>query len=72
MGIMRLLITFTRTYPWQSLIMLAALLLAGVAGGISVSALLPLLSVIITQQTGAATPLQATRPEAGVAWATPS
>lgn len=49
---MRLLISLTRKYPWQSLIMLLALLLAGVAEGVGLSALLPLLSVLIGTQTG--------------------
>jgi ATP-binding cassette subfamily C protein len=49
---MRLLISLTRQYPWQSAIMLLALLLAGVAEGIGLSALLPLISVAIGNQTG--------------------
>lgn len=40
---MRLLITFARTYPLHSAIMLLALLLAGLAEGFGLSALLPLL-----------------------------
>jgi len=50
---MRLLISFARAYPLQSAIMLLALLLAGVAEGIGLSALLPLISVAIGSQTGA-------------------
>jgi len=50
---MRLLISFWRAYPLQSAIMLLALLLAGVAEGIGLSALLPLISVAIGSQTGA-------------------
>jgi len=42
---MQLMITFIRAYPWQTLLMLAALLLAGVAEGASLSALLPLLNI---------------------------
>jgi ATP-binding cassette subfamily C protein len=49
---MRLLISLGRKYPWQSLIMLLALLLAGVAEGIGLSALLPLISIAIGKQTG--------------------
>jgi ATP-binding cassette subfamily C protein len=48
---MRLLISFARAYPLQSAIMLLALLLAGVAEGIGLTALLPLVSVAIGNQT---------------------
>ena len=51
---MRLLITFARTYPLQSALMLFALLLAGLAEGVGLSALLPLLSVAIGSQAAAA------------------
>jgi ATP-binding cassette subfamily C protein len=47
---MRLLITFTRANPWQSFIMLLALLLAGIVEGVGLSALLPLLSAAIDNQ----------------------
>ena len=50
---MRLLISFWRAYPLQSAIMLLALLLAGVAEGVGLSALLPLISVAMGSQTGA-------------------
>ena len=49
---MRLLISLVRKYPWQSVIMLLALLLGGVAEGIGLSALLPLISIAIGKQTG--------------------
>ena len=49
---MRLLISLARKYPWQSVIMLLALLLAGIAEGIGLSALLPLISVAIGSQAG--------------------
>jgi len=49
---MRLLISLARKYPWQSVIMLLSLLLAGVAEGIGLSALLPLISIAIGEQTG--------------------
>ncbi|MCU7959805.1 MAG: ABC transporter ATP-binding protein/permease [gamma proteobacterium symbiont of Bathyaustriella thionipta] len=42
---MRLMLTFFRAYPGQTLIVLLALLFAGVAEGIGISAMLPLLSV---------------------------
>ncbi len=45
---MRLLITFIRSYPRQSAVLLTALLLAGVAEGASLSALLPRLSFAIS------------------------
>jgi ATP-binding cassette, subfamily C, bacterial len=44
---MRLLITFARIYPIHSLIVLFALLLAGIAEGLGISALLPLFSIIL-------------------------
>jgi ATP-binding cassette subfamily C protein len=50
---MRFLITITRNYPWQSALMLFALLLAGLAEGIGLSALLPLLSVAVGIRSGA-------------------
>ncbi len=45
---MRLLITFLRTYPLNSALMLFALLLAGIAEGFGITALLPLLGIITT------------------------
>ncbi|MGQ4808288.1 Vitamin B12 import ATP-binding protein BtuD [Candidatus Entotheonellaceae bacterium PAL068K] len=62
---MRLLLIFARAYPCQTVMMFIALLFAGAADGISVSALLPLLSVVIKRETGSATHLDATRPEIG-------
>ena len=44
---MHLMLTFFRAYPWQTLVMLVALLLAGVAEGVGLSALLPLLNIAI-------------------------
>jgi ATP-binding cassette subfamily C protein len=51
---MQLMITFIRAYPWQTLLMLAALLLAGVAEGASLSALLPLLNIAMRGGAAAA------------------
>ena len=48
---MKLMLTFFRAYPWQTVVMLAALLLAGVAEGIGLSALLPLLNIAIKNNT---------------------
>lgn len=42
---MRILITFVRAYPWQSLIMVLALILSGIIEGVGLSALLPLLAL---------------------------
>lgn len=42
-----ILVTFTRAYPWQSLLMVVALLLAGLAEGSSLSVLLPILSLAV-------------------------
>jgi len=50
---MRLMLTFFRAYPWQSAIMLLALLSAGIAESIGLSALLPLLNVAIKSNSGA-------------------
>ncbi|MGD8642738.1 MAG: ATP-binding cassette domain-containing protein [Chromatiales bacterium] len=44
---MRLLLTFIKAYPGRSALMLLALLLAGVAEGASLAALLPLLSIVM-------------------------
>ncbi len=46
---MRLLMTFIRSQPRQSAVLLTALLLAGAAEGASLSALLPPLSFAISQ-----------------------
>ena len=50
---MRLMLSFFRAYPWQSALMLLALLSAGIAESIGLSALLPLLNVAIKSNTGA-------------------
>jgi ATP-binding cassette subfamily C protein len=50
---MRFLITIARAYPLQSAIMLVCLSLAGVAEGIGLSALLPLVSLAMGNQTEA-------------------
>lgn len=44
---MRLMFSFFRAYPWHAIIMLLALLFAGIAEGVGLSALLPLLSIAI-------------------------
>ena len=49
---MRFLISLTRKYPWQSVIMLLALLLAGIAEGVGLSALFPLVSTVVARQAG--------------------
>jgi ATP-binding cassette subfamily C protein len=50
---MRLIIRLARKYPWQSATMLLALLLAGIAEGFGLSALLPLISTVAGSQAGA-------------------
>lgn len=50
---MRLLITFARNYPLNSIIMVLALLLAGLMEGVGISMLLPLIGIAIGNQTGA-------------------
>lgn len=49
---MRLIREFVRRYPGQSVVLVAALLLAGVADGIGLSALLPLLNITLESSTG--------------------
>ena len=56
---MRILITFARAYPMQSAIMLFALALAGIAEGLGLTALLPLLGMAFSSQAQSA-PLQPT------------
>jgi len=54
---MQLMLAFLRAYPWQTAVMMVALLLASVAEGIGLSALLPLLNIGIkasARQTGEA------------------
>ena len=52
---MKLLIIFARSYPLRSAITLVALLFAGVAEGFGITALLPLLNIVLGQQAGAGT-----------------
>jgi ATP-binding cassette subfamily C protein len=49
---MRVLLRFVRAYPWHSLGVLAALLAAGAVEGISLTALLPILSLAVAPQSG--------------------
>ncbi len=51
---MRILITFARTYPAQSAIMLFALVLAGIAEAFGLTALLPLLGMAFSNQAQSA------------------
>ena len=44
---MGLMLNFFRAYRWQTVLMLLALLLSGVAEGIGLSALLPLLNIAL-------------------------
>ncbi len=53
---MRLMLTFFRAYPGQTLIMMVALLLAGIAEGIGLSAFLPFLSIAIRNDSSVNTP----------------
>ncbi len=46
---MRILVTFARMYPMQSAIMLFALVLAGIAEGIGLTALLPMLALAFSR-----------------------
>ena len=47
-----IVLSFTRAYPWQSLLMVSAMLLAGVVEGFGLSALLPLISFAVDAQAG--------------------
>ena len=49
---MRLMLHFFRKYRWQSLLMLLALFLSGLAEGVGLSALLPLLNVAMKSGSG--------------------
>ena len=49
---MKLIITFAHSYPLRSAITLIALLFAGMAEGFGISALLPLLNIVMGTQTG--------------------
>ena len=44
---MALMLAFFRAYPWQTALLLSALLLSAVAEGIGLSALLPLLNIAL-------------------------
>ncbi len=55
---MRLMLTFFRAYPGQTVIMLIALLLAGIAEGMGLSALLPLLNIAVKSSGQARTSLR--------------
>ena len=44
-GSLRLLLTFARTYRWRTVVMVACLLLAGLAEGVGLSTLLPLIGI---------------------------
>jgi ATP-binding cassette subfamily C protein len=51
---MRLLLLLSRQYPWRSAVMLVCLLLAGVAEGVGLSSLLPLVGLAARGEQGAA------------------
>ncbi len=61
---MDLMLTYARSYPWQSFLMVTALLLAGIAEGSSLSALLPLASFAV--QAGDDAGAAASVPDNGV------
>ncbi len=53
---MGLMLAFFRAYRWQTVLMMLALLLSGVAEGVGVSALLPLLNIALGPEAGSAIP----------------
>jgi ATP-binding cassette subfamily C protein len=54
---MRLLLNLIKAYPWRTAISLVAILLAGVADGLSITALLPLLNIATRGSSDAAADL---------------
>jgi ATP-binding cassette subfamily C protein len=64
---MRLLLVFARAYPERTAIMLVCLLLGGLAEGIGVVSLLPLIG-LVAQPEGAALTAAADNPEGLAAW----
>ncbi len=57
---MRLMLSFYRSYPLRTLLTLLAMSVAGLAEGIGLSALLPLLNIAIESEAGSSSPLPAT------------
>ena len=53
---MSLMLNFCRTYRWHTTLMLIALLLSGVAEGIGLSALLPLLNIALGSEASSMLP----------------
>ena len=53
---MRVFLYFARAYPWQSLVVVACLLLSGVMDGLGLTAILPVLGVALQGSEGAAAP----------------
>ena len=53
---MGLMLDFFRAYRWQTVLMMLALLLSGIAEGIGVSALLPLLNIALGPDATSAIP----------------
>jgi ATP-binding cassette, subfamily C, bacterial len=53
---MGLMLAFFRAYRWQTVLMMLALLLSGIAEGVGVSALLPLLNIALGPEAGDAIP----------------
>ena len=53
---MRVFLYFAREYPWQSLLVVACLLLSGVMDALGLTAILPVLGVALQSGEGAAAP----------------
>jgi ATP-binding cassette, subfamily C, bacterial len=58
---MRLLRSFVTTYPWQSVFLILVLLAAGIADGLGLSALLPMLNLAFDSGAGAGADNELTR-----------
>lgn len=64
---MRVILAFARAYPWQSLVVLLAVLLAGTVEGVSITALLPIVTMAMSQTgQGAASAASSEGPEGWV------
>ena len=57
---MRLLLNLAKAYPWRTTIAVVAILLAGIADGLSITALLPLLNIATSGKTAGAESLPGT------------
>ncbi|MFD1693076.1 hypothetical protein ACFSHR_20685 [Azotobacter chroococcum] len=69
---MRILLAFGRTYPARTALMLISLFLAGLAEGVGLTTLLPLLSVALGDETHSEFSSRSSRSCRCSAWSRPS